>query len=104
MSVMGKEGLKEAAELSYAGAHYLYDELLKTGYFKPRFDKPFFNEFCLTYDEDIDQLQEECALMGFMAGVKVDDSTVMFAVTEQRTKEEIDDLVHTIQTFREDKE
>jgi glycine dehydrogenase subunit 1 len=42
--------------------------------------------------------------MGFMAGVKVDDSTVMFAVTEQRTKEEIDDLVHTIQTFREDKE
>ena len=104
MSVMGKEGLKEAAELSYAGAHYLYDELLKTGYFKPRFDKPFFNEFCLTYDEDIDQLQEECALMGFMAGVKVDDSTVMFAVTEQRSKEEIDDLVHTIQTFREDKE
>ena len=104
MSVMGKEGLKEAAELSYAGAHYLYDELLKTGYFKPRFDKPFFNEFCLTYDEDIDQLQEECALMGFMAGVKVDDKTVMFAVTEQRTKEEIDDLVHTIQTFREDKE
>lgn len=104
MSIMGKEGLKEAAELSYAGAHYLYDELLKTGYFKPKFDKPFFNEFCLTYDEDIDQLQEECALMGFMAGVKVDDSTVMFAVTEQRTKEEIDDLVHTIQTFREDKE
>ncbi len=104
MSVMGKEGLKEAAELSYAGAHYLYDELLKTGYFKPRFDKPFFNEFCLTYDEDIDQLQDECTLMGFMAGVKVDDNTVMFAVTEQRTKEEIDDLVHTIQTFREDKE
>ena len=104
MSVMGKEGLKEAAELSYAGAHYLYDELLKTGYFKPRFDKPFFNEFCLTYDEDIDQLQDECTLMGFMAGVKVDDNTVMFAVTEQRTKEEIDELVHTIQTFREDKE
>lgn len=102
LSVMGKEGLKEAAELSYGGAHYLYEELLKTGYFKPTFNQPFFNEFCLTYDGDVDKLQEECTLMGFMAGVKVDDHTVMFAVTEQRTKEEIDDLVNTIQTLREE--
>ena len=41
-------------------------------------------------------------MMGFMAGVKVDDHTIMFAVTEQRTKEEIDDLVNTIQTLREE--
>ena len=30
LSVMGKQGLKEAAQLSYSGAHYLCDELLKT--------------------------------------------------------------------------
>ena len=103
LSVMGKEGFKEAAELSYAGAHYLYDALLKTGYFKPTYQQPFFNEFCLTYDGDIDQLQEECTLMGFMAGVKIDEHTLMFAVTEQRTQEEIDDFVNTIQTLREEK-
>ena len=102
LSLMGKHGLKEAAELSYGGAHYLYEELLKTGYFKPTFNQPFFNEFCLTYDDDVDKLQEECTLMGFMAGVKVDDHTMMFAVTEQRSKEEIDDLVNTIQTLREE--
>ena len=102
LSLMGKQGLKEAAELSYGGAHYLYEELLKTGYFKPTFNQPFFNEFCLTYDDDVDKLQEECTLMGFMAGVKVDDHTMMFAVTEQRSKEEIDDLVNTIQTLREE--
>ena len=32
-SLMGKQGLKEAAQLSYAGAHYLWDELKKTGRF-----------------------------------------------------------------------
>ena len=49
LSIMGKEGLKEAADLSYGGAHYLYEELLKTGYFKPTFNQPFFNEFCLIH-------------------------------------------------------
>lgn len=34
MSLMGKEGLREAAELSYAGAHYLCDRLLATGHFQ----------------------------------------------------------------------
>ncbi len=100
LSVMGKQGLKEAAEQSYASAHYLYDELLKTGYFKPKFNQPFFNEFCLLYDDDIDALQEECIIMGYMAGIKLDDHTLMFASTEQRTKEEIDNLVRIINEFR----
>lgn len=102
LSIMGKEGLREAAEQSYAGAHYLYEKLLETGYFKPTFNQPFFNEFCVTYDGNVDDLQNECALMGFMAGVKVDEHTVMFAVTEQRTKDEIDSFVNTIQTLREE--
>ena len=50
MSLMGKQGLKEAAQLSYAGAHYLCDELLKTGRFSLAFDRPFFNEFYVKYD------------------------------------------------------
>lgn len=103
LSLMGKEGLREAAELSYGGAHYLYDNLLKTGYFKPRFNQPFFNEFCLTYDGDVDQLLEECTMMGYLAGVKIDNHTIMLAVTEQRTKDEMDDFVNVILTLREEK-
>ena len=41
LSVMGKEGVKEAAQMSYDGAHYLYDKLLATGKFHAAFDKPF---------------------------------------------------------------
>ncbi len=93
MSLMGKEGLKEAAELSYAGAHYLCDELLKTGRFTMAYDKPFFNEFCVRYDGDINALQERCIAAGYLAGVKIDDHTLMLAVTEKRQKHEIDELV-----------
>ena len=93
MSLMGKEGLKEAAELSYAGAHYLCDELLKTGRFTMAYDKPFFNEFCVRYDGDIDALQERCIAAGYLAGVKIDEHTLMLAITEKRQKHEIDELV-----------
>ena len=54
------------------------------------------------YDGDVDVLLAECADAGFMAGVKVDEHTIMLAVTEQRTKEEIDELVETIKQIRED--
>lgn len=93
MSLMGKEGLKEAAEMSYAGAHYLCDELVKTGRFTMAYNQPFFNEFCVKYDGDIDALQERCAAAGYLAGIKIDDHTLMLAVTEKRKKHEIDELV-----------
>lgn len=96
MSVMGRQGLKEAAELSYAGAHYLMDRLVATGRFKPAFNRPFFNEFCVRYAGDVDELQRRFVAAGIFGGIKVAPDTIMFAVTEKRTKEEIDKLIATI--------
>ena len=92
MSLMGKQGLKEAARLSYAGAHYLLDGLLKTGRFSLVYDKPFFNEFYVKYDGDADTLYQRFIEAGILGGVRVDEG-ILFAVTEKRTKEEIDNLV-----------
>ena len=92
MSLMGRQGLKEAAQLSYAGAHYLCDELLKTGRFSLAFDKPFFNEFYVKYDGDADTLYQRFVEAGFLGGVRMEEG-FLFAVTEKRTKEEIDNLV-----------
>ena len=92
LSLMGKQGMKEAAQLSYAGAHYLCDELLKTNRFSLVYDKPFFNEFYVKYDGDIDTLYQRFVDAGFLGGVKFDNG-ILFAVTEKRTKEEIDNLV-----------
>ena len=91
-SLMGKQGLKEAAQLSYAGAHYLCDKLIETGRFHLGYDKPFFNEFYVKYDGDVDTLYQRFIDAGFLGGVKFADG-ILFAVTEKRTKEEIDNLV-----------
>ena len=90
-ALMGKQGLREAAQLSYAGAHYLWDELKKTGRFSLVYDKPFFNEFYVNYDGDVDTLYQRFIEAGILV-VKAENGLV-FAVTEKRTKEEIDKLV-----------
>ena len=94
-SLMGKQGLKEAAELGYAGAHYLCDELIKTGRFRLVYDKPFFNEFFVEYDGDADALYQRFIDAGLLGGVRHGNGFI-FAVTEKRTKEEIDRLVSLI--------
>ncbi len=93
MSLMGKQGLKEAAELSYAGAHYLCDGLRKMGKFTLVYNQPFFNEFVVRYNGDVDALQKRLTENGIFGGIKLAADQLMFAVTEKRTKEEVDNLI-----------
>ena len=97
LSVMGKEGLKEAAQMSVDGAHYLYEKLIQSGKFKPAFNQPFFNEFCVKYvGGNLDQLQQRLLDNGILGGIKMADDMLMLAVTEKRTKEEVDLLVSLV--------
>ena len=91
MSLMGKEGLKEAATISYDGAHYLCDKLIATGKARLVYDKPFFNEFLVDIDGR-DEFYDRAVEKGFVPGVKVGRSGLLIAVTEQRTKDEADEL------------
>ena len=92
MSIMGKEGVKEAAQMSYDGAHYLCEQLIGTNKVKLVYNKPFFNEF-LVQLEDRDTFFDKAIKQGILPGIKVDDDKLLIAVTEKRTKEEIDTLV-----------
>ena len=92
MALMGREGVKEAAERSYAAAHYLCDELQKTGRFQLVYQKPFFNEFYVKYDGDVNTLYQRFIDAGMLGGIRLDEG-ILFAVTEKRTKEEIDNLI-----------
>jgi glycine dehydrogenase subunit 1 len=65
---------------------------LKTSRFHLVYDKPFFNEFYVSYDGDVDTLYQRFADAGILGGVKVGNG-LLFAVTEKRTKEETDHLV-----------
>ena len=93
MSLMGKQGLKEAAQLSYAGAHYLCDKLLGTGKFHLYYNQPFFNEFLVRYDGNMDNLFSTCMMNGILPGVRMTDGCLLIAVTEKRTKDEIDRFI-----------
>ena len=97
LSVMGRQGLKEAARLSYAGAHLLAERLVATGRFELAFPSTsFFNEFCVRYTGDLGALLQRCLDAGIFAGVKIDDEVLMLAVTEKRTCEEIEKLVSLV--------
>lgn len=102
LSLMGKSGLKKVNELSYSGAHYLHDQLIATGKFKSAFDKPFLKEFAVKTSMNVEAMNKKLLEQGIMGGVELGKykkgmkDTVLFCVTEKRTKEEIDQLVELI--------
>ena len=93
LSLMGPQGMKEVNEKSYAGAHLLHDELIKTGKFEEVFDKPFLKEFVLKPLVDVKTLQDKLYEGGFFGALATEEGYVSFCVTEKRTRAEIDALV-----------
>lgn len=92
MSIMGKEGIKEAAQISFDGAHYLFEKIIGKEKVKLVYNKPFFNEFLIQL-EDRDTFFDKAIKQGILPGIKIDDDKLLIAVTEKRTKDEIDTLV-----------
>lgn len=98
LALMGKEGLKKVNEMSYGGAHYLYDRLLETGLFTPVFSRPFLKEFVLNTSLPTERLQQALLDNGFLAAIQTEEGYVSFCVTEQRTREEIDRMIDVIKS------
>ena len=96
LSLLGPKGLAEVNERSSAAAHHLYKELLATGRFTPVSDKPFLKEFALDFKGDAHALHKALADKGILAGVVIGDHRICFAVTEKRTREEIDCLISCV--------
>ncbi|MCM1369417.1 MAG: aminomethyl-transferring glycine dehydrogenase subunit GcvPA [Candidatus Amulumruptor caecigallinarius] len=93
LALMGENGLREVNRLACDGAHYLYNRLIESGKFAPAFNKPFLKEFTVKTDLDMDKVNHRLAENGIMGGVALGNGLVAFAVTEKRSKEEIDRLV-----------
>ena len=98
MVTLGKEGLREVALQSTKKAHYALEKLTKTGKYRPLFDKPFFKEFAIKSDVDPNKIKEslkqEKIMGGYHLGIDYPQfkNSILYAVTEKRTKEEIDRL------------
>jgi glycine dehydrogenase subunit 1 len=100
LSVMGPKGLKEVNELGCSGAHYLAEKLCATGKMSLLYpEKPYLNEFAVKCNVDVDKLQAKCAEEGILAGVKIDNDTLLLAVTEMQSEEEINRFISIVEKF-----
>jgi glycine dehydrogenase subunit 1 len=97
LSAVGGEGLSQVATACVSGAHYLRAALLATGRFTAPWEHDFGYEFALYYEGEADEMHQKMLDKGFLAGVIVEAEEerelILLAVTEKRTRDEIDAFV-----------
>jgi glycine dehydrogenase subunit 1 len=103
LAQMGPRGLREVAELCLQKSHYAAGQLVAAGRLTRAFDRPTFKEFVLRDGEGrVDELLEKAPAAGYFAGIPLGRwypelaDCFLVAVTEKRTKEEIDGLVRVM--------
>ncbi len=94
-SLMGPEGLREVAELSISKAHYLADRLQEAGFELRYPDATFLWEFGVELP-DVRLANEALLENGMIGGLDLGDGAMLVAVTEKRTKEELDAFVEVV--------
>lgn len=114
LALVGKQGLREVAELSCRKAHYAADRLSKAPGLSLAYpNRPFFKEFVLRASSGVEAVLAKARRAGFDLGpslAQFNDSTqpndltrtadkndFLVAVTEKRTKDEIDALVNALE-------
>ncbi len=96
LATLGKQGLAKAGELSAQKAHYAAECLAKVPGASLRFTAPFFKEFALRLPKSPERVVARLARQKILAGVPLKPfdralaDCLLVAVTEKRTKEEID--------------
>ena len=100
IALMGKKGLYEIAKQSTIKAHYLFDKICQLEGFEPANHSQFFKEFAVKTAEEPKEIIEKMKKNGFFAGIDLTPfgykNQMLIAVTEKRTKNEIDDYVNQL--------
>ncbi|WP_046174491.1 aminomethyl-transferring glycine dehydrogenase subunit GcvPA [Domibacillus indicus] len=101
MTALGKTGLREMARLNFEKADYAA-ELFKQKGFPVLNNAPFFNEFIIELPRAAEDTQSRLIEHGFIGGFSLDSdygqpNQMLVAVTEQRTKTEIDQFIEVME-------
>lgn len=104
LSWLGPAGLAELGESCLAKARYARERLVEVAGATPAFAAPHFKEFCVRLSADPVRVCKRAAHDGFLAGVPVRtlmpgaglDDALLVAVTEKRTRSEIDGLAEAV--------
>jgi glycine dehydrogenase subunit 1 len=100
LTTMGRTGLADVANLCLQKAHYAAQRLTASGRIQLAFQQPMFKEFAVRVaDGRVDEFLARAQSAGIFAGLPLGrwypelKDCVLIAVTEKRTKAEIDKLV-----------
>jgi len=83
------------AELSISKAHYLAERLQASGFGLRYPDAPFLWEFAVEL-ADVQRANEALLEAGIVGGLDLGDGAMLVAVTEKRTREELDAFVEVV--------
>ncbi len=104
LAAMGPEGLRDVAALCTRKAHYARTQVCQIHGVEPAFDGPFVKEFAVRVPVPAGELAERlCRERGILAGLPLapdypeTGEALLIAVTEKRTRGEIDALAEAVQ-------
>jgi glycine dehydrogenase subunit 1 len=103
LSSLGKEGLRELAQLNHDKAEYAKSLLDKIKGVEVKRSSPTFNEFTVLLPKNADTVVEKMIAHNFMAGLPLGkyykgmEKYLLVSVTEKRTKEEIENYAKALE-------
>jgi glycine dehydrogenase subunit 1 len=102
LSVMGKHGLREVAELCYHKSHYAADVIDKLAGYSVDRSKSFFKEFVVTCPKPVTEINAGLWERGIVGGYDLGrdysdrENQMLVAVTENNTRQQIDALAEAL--------
>ena len=100
LSLMGKNGLPYISRLCYQKAQYAAAQISELKNFSLKYGKEILKEFVVETSSSAKKIVDYCLQKGILiqcVNRDEDDSLILIAVTEKRTKEEIDKLVEILE-------
>jgi len=103
VSLLGKEGIVELAKLNYSKSEFAKSILSKISGVEVKRSSPTFNEFTLMFNKNADVVVKKMIDKGFAAGFPLGrfykgmNNYLLVAVTEKRTREEIERFAETLE-------
>ncbi len=105
MSLLGKQGFRQMAELCYHKAHYAAEKISEIDGFTVCMDRPFFHEFvvCLPENLEVEEVNAHLLDHGILGGYNLEKDypelkqRMLIAVTEMNSREDIDYLCEVLQ-------
>ena len=105
LALMGKQGIHDVAALCLQNSHYLADQIQNLGNFQIPFPSAFFKEFVVTTPIAPSEIIDSLMLQNIYAGIDLSQfdygvkNQLLIAVTEKRTKQEMDAFVDSLKKF-----